>query len=155
MSGSSIVLQWLHGSDKTQQTFVANHVGQKLDLSLASQSKHCPRCLNQADNGPGKTPFAEFTPNCCWLHGLEFFLHQICNGPRHFSFHSRKLHLLFSIILSLRRITLTSVHTDSLSSLNQISLVLKVFVLHTKGYRNGSDCFEQLLLYSEQWKDSN
>ncbi|XP_063713744.1 uncharacterized protein LOC134841642 [Symsagittifera roscoffensis] len=48
---SSTVLQRIHGPDKRQQIFVANRVGEILDLPLASQWKYCPGNLNPADDG--------------------------------------------------------------------------------------------------------
>ena len=54
---SSSVLQWIRGSDKRQQVFVANRVAEILELTQSTQWKHCPGYLNPVDDGTRGIPF--------------------------------------------------------------------------------------------------
>ena len=65
-------MQWIRGSDKRQQIFVANCVAEILELTQSTQWKHCPGYLKPADNGTHGIPFSEFNLNSRWFNGPDF-----------------------------------------------------------------------------------
>ena len=70
----STILQWILGSDKRQQIFVANCVAEILELTQSTQWNNCPGYLNPADNGTRGIHFSEFNPNSRWFNGPDFLL---------------------------------------------------------------------------------
>ena len=69
---STTVLQWIRGSEKRQQIFVANRVAEILDNTHVRQWRHCPGELNPADDGTRGLPLKDFSSACRWFSGPQF-----------------------------------------------------------------------------------
>ena len=79
---STTALQWIQGSDKRQQIFVAQRVAEILESTQASQWNHCPGPLNPADDGTRGIPLSEFSNKSRWFTGPKFICEPECNWPK-------------------------------------------------------------------------
>ena len=70
-SDSTTVLQWIHGSHRKQQLFVANRVAEIQDTTDVSQWKHVSGIHNPADIGTRAINVAELRRSD-WLTGLAW-----------------------------------------------------------------------------------
>ena len=79
---STTEFQWIQGSDKRQQIFVAHRVAETLESTQASQRNHCPGPLNPADDGTRGIPLSEFSNKLKWFTGPKFICERECNWPK-------------------------------------------------------------------------
>ena len=79
---STTTLQWIQGSDKRQQIFVAHRVAEILECTQASQWNHFPGPLNPADDGTRGIPLSEFSNKSRWFTGPKFICEPECNWPK-------------------------------------------------------------------------
>ena len=79
---STTALQWIQGSDKRQQIFVAQRVAEILESTQASQWNHCPGPLNPTDDGTRGIPLSEFSNKSIWFTGPKFICEPECNWPK-------------------------------------------------------------------------
>ena len=79
---STTALQWIQGSAKRYEIFVAHRVAEILESTQASQWKHCPGPLSPADDGARGIPLSEFNNNSRWFTGPKFICEPECNWPK-------------------------------------------------------------------------
>ena len=78
---SKTALQWIQGSAKLQQIFVAHRVAETLESTQASQWKHCAEPLNPADDGTHRIPLSKISNKSIWFTGTKFLSEPECNWP--------------------------------------------------------------------------
>ena len=69
---SSTVFQWIRGESKRHPAFIANRIGEILDMTEPSQWNHCPGPLNPADDGSRGLPVRSIGSEKRWLNGPAF-----------------------------------------------------------------------------------
>ena len=68
------MFQWIRGVSKRHPAFIANRIGEILDLTDPCQWDHFPGLLNPADHGSKGLPVTSTTSGSSWLNGLAFLL---------------------------------------------------------------------------------